>query len=174
MSFKEKILNAAEDLVTLEVATLTNKSSDALSLSPDLTPAQQTQLDASNKAVDDAKKELLKEIKSNESDRKKKRQAIRSAKDVLKEAEKQLGEVQKALGIYDPKDIFSKIKANLSEAELVAYSRFELEGDSINFITDKEDLKELADSHKDMVAASQEARKAIFESARKMIGNITG
>ena len=61
-------------------------------------------------------------------------------------------------------DIFADVKANLNKSNLVGYSRFELEGDAVNFINQDEGLASLVEEHKAMVSAAQEARKTFFET----------
>lgn len=157
----EFLKDLAEDLVTLEVATLTNKEDAPINLVTTLEPAQTADLEETKGKVDAAKNKLITAIKAGD------RTKIRAAKKVVRAREKDLNELEKALGVYDPKDIFSKIKAGLVQADVVAYSRFELEGDSINFITSQESLQGLAEKHKDMVAAAQESRKTLFDTVLK-------
>ena len=166
MDIKEFIGNAVEDLITLEVATITN-ATDQFTLTTKLTDAQKKKLKEYEDKVDAARTALISEIDKDVPNEKKKdkRQRIRGAKDVLKEAEKQLSEVQKGLGVNDPKDIFGTIRTKLTDGNLVAYSRYELEGDSINFVNSNPAVQELTQLHKEMVASSQEARKALFQSA---------
>lgn len=179
MSVKDFLLDAVEDLVTLEVATLTNKEDKPLNLDKNIpkdktSEEYKTYYDSQEK-VKTKRTELLKVIENKTNpvtDKKELRKKIREAKKTLKEAEKQFEEVNKALGIYDPKDIFSQIRSNLNKADLVAYSRFELEGDSVNFINSKENVKDLIPEHKSMVAASQEARKALFDTALNAIEKV--
>lgn len=160
MDFKEIL----EDLTTLEVATLTNHIATSLEIHTEpAEPAANSDLGIAIKGVEDMRKALLAQLKKNPTVR----SDIREAKRNLRIAEKQLEETQKALGIYDPKDLFSKIRAALPTANLVAYSRFELEGDSTNFINSHPDVQGLVGLHHHMVAASQEARKALFDAALK-------
>ncbi len=58
-----------------------------------------------------------------------------------------------------------------SELKLVAYSRFEIDSDASNIVSDTltEDDKVLVEVHKEMVTAAQEARKAMFEFAKSLI-----
>lgn len=156
--------NLVEDLITLEVATLTSTISDSFSLKDDETKYQNQNYIDANTACETAKTDLLSEIGKPDNNQK-----IRVAKRKLKQAQKNLELVKEALGIYDPKDIFSKVRAKLSDAQLVAYSRFELEGDSINFINNNSDFAALNNQHKEFVAASQEARKALFDTVSKFI-----
>ena len=161
MNFKEIL----EDLTTLEVATLTthlNEESLTLDKEPE-NPAEDSDLGIAKKKVKSFRVKLLAELKKTNPER----SDIRKAKRALREAEKQLDETRKALGIYDPKDLFSKIRAALPSANLVAYSRFELEGDSTNFINNNSEVSGLVGMHHHMVAASQEARKALFDAALK-------
>lgn len=61
-------------------------------------------------------------------------------------------------------DIFNDVKASLNQSNLVGYSRFELDGDSVNFINQDEGFASLVEEHKVMVSAAQEARKTFFEA----------
>lgn len=67
------------------------------------------------------------------------------------------------------KDVFTKIRAKLSEAELVAYTKFEMDGDSVNFITQKNDLAVLVSKHSELVNSSLETRKALFTSIYNVV-----
>lgn len=175
-NFNQWISDFTDDLSSLEVATLTNITdiTEPLDLNKKLTKAaDKTALEKAKLRVDNARTKLLEEIgidddvSGEEVPRSKRRAAIRKAKTVLREAERQLKETQKALGIYDPKDLFAKIRVALPTADLVAYSRFELEGDSMNFINSNPAVEQLVNKHHHMVAASQEARKALFDLALK-------
>lgn len=64
----------------------------------------------------------------------------------------------------ETKDIFKSVKASLNQSKLVGYSKFELDGDSVNFVNQDEELASLVEEHKVMVSAAQEARKTLFES----------
>ncbi len=178
-NFNQWISEITDDLSSLEVATLTKLTgrTGSLSLVEKPTSDQQDTLDDAKAKVKAEQDNLLavlaKPIPENltkqkeREEKKKKRGEIRDAKGVLREAERQLKETEKALGVYDPKDLFSKIRAALPDAHLVAYSRFELEGDSMNFINSNPDVQSLVNSHHHIVAASQEARKALFDIALK-------
>ena len=168
MELKSWINGILEDLSSLEVATLTTSVKPLDLNDKKLSKAQDEDLKAANVNVENARKALLDAIKSTE-EKKKKRDKIRTAKDELREAKKQLDETRQALGLYDPKDLFSKIRAELPQADLVAYSRFELEGDSTNYINNNPAVESLVDKHDTMVAASQEARKAIFDTALRLL-----
>lgn len=178
-NFNQWISEITDDLSSLEVATLTKLTgrTGSLPLMEEPTPDQQRTLDDAKAKVKGEQDNLLavlaKSIPENltkqkeREAKKKKRDDIRDAKKVLREAERQLKETEKALGVYDPKDLFSKIRAALPDAHLVAYSRFELEGDSMNFINSNPAVEQLVNKHHHMVAASQEARKALFDVALK-------
>jgi hypothetical protein len=101
MALKEKLAAAIEDLTTLEVVTLTNKTN---------TPINMNQ---------------------------------------------------------DTAGIFKAVKESLNQSNLVGYSRFELDGDSVNFVSQDESLASLVEEHKVMVSAAQEARKTLFDSVFK-------
>lgn len=159
LDFLEEVV---EDLLALEVATLTNPTNAPIPLKRELTDDEKAKLSAAEQNVATLRATLIQLI-SSEADRKE----IRKARKAVRLAKNALNELKDALGVYNPKDIFSAIQSNLTEAELVAYSRFEIEGDSVNFVNNKESLKDIVASHKDMVAASQEARKALFDTVGK-------
>jgi len=98
MALKEKLATAIEDLSTLEVVTLTNKTNTSVNMNQETTK------------------------------------------------------------------IFDAVKASLNQSNLVGYSRFELDGDSVNFVSQDESLADLVEEHKVMVSAAQEARKTLFDS----------
>ncbi|GAB5528076.1 MAG: hypothetical protein Roseis2KO_59480 [Roseivirga sp.] len=166
MAVLDFLKEAAEDLLALEVATLTNPTSAPIPLKKPLPDGGQAKLDAANAKVDSARDALVQLISNNGE-----RSEIRAARKALRIAKKELSELEEALGVYNPKDIFSAIQTNLDNGELVAYSRLEIEGDSVNFVNNKESLKDIVASHKDMVAASQEARKALFDAVAKLFPN---
>jgi hypothetical protein len=62
------------------------------------------------------------------------------------------------------KDIFTAVKGSLKQANLVGYSKFELDGDAINFINQDDSLSGLVDEHKIMVSAAQESRATLFDA----------
>ncbi|GEM_PF-4088438 len=163
MAVLDFLKDAAEDLLALEVATLTNPTDDPIPLKRELTDDEKTKLSNAEGVVTTNQATLVQKISSNAD-----RSEIRDARKALRQAKKALSELKDALGVYNPKDIFSSIQSNLTSAELVAYSRFEIEGDSVNFVNNKESLKDIVASHKDMVAASQEARKALFDTVAKL------
>jgi len=71
------------------------------------------------------------------------------------------------------KEIFNVIKQSLKESgELVGYTRFELDGDTINFVSDQttQETVFLLEGHKSMVAAAQESRAGLA----RFIGNVAG
>lgn len=68
-------------------------------------------------------------------------------------------------------DIFSAVKASLTQSNLVGYSKFELDGDSVNFVNQDAALASLVEEHEVMVTAAQEARKALFDSVFNAISS---
>ncbi len=171
MAVLDFLKDVVEDLVTLEVATLTNPSDKPIPLKRGLSDAEKAQLETAEAALTTAREELIKQIETSEdpADDKKRRKEIRAAKKVVKERKKSLEELKDALGIFDPKDIFSHIRGRLTSAELVAYSRFELEGDSVSYVNNKQALQGIVASHKELVTASQQARKTLFETVGKFV-----
>lgn len=158
----------AEDLTSLEVATFTNKANTDITINgEDLTPAQKTTVEQAKQKLTTAQTELLTAYEGGQKD------IIKNKKQAVKQAEKNLSGIEDALGIYDPKDIFSRTRATIStdnNSVLVAYSRFEIEGDSLNFISNNERTKDLTTNHKEMVAAAQESRQALFDTVLKLAG----
>lgn len=69
------------------------------------------------------------------------------------------------------KDVFKKIKDGLTTSTLVGYSRFEVEGDAMNYINSDlgEDKKYLIDAHNAMVEGAQKSRKDFFDFVLKVI-----
>ncbi len=168
MSVKQRIEEAVEDLLSLEVATLTNDAGQALPLKRTLLDNEVGREQTAYDQVEKERAAVLESIKAGKTT-KEDREATRAAKKALREAKTQYSEVCDALGIYDPKEIFKEIRSNLNEGVLVAYSRFEFEGDSVNFVNNDESVSSLVSEHQNMVAASQESRKALFESAIKLL-----
>lgn len=185
MSFKSLILEVTEDLSSLEVATLTTRTGP-LDLSVEISPDEEKKIEDAEERVKNARMELLEVLDTDELvsvtdtedaldtgeeeplTKKQRKKKIRNRKRSLREAQKQLDETKKAIGIYSPKDLFSKIRSKLPSANLVAYSRFELEGDSTNFINSDPDVLGLVARHDYMVAASHEARKSLFTTVLRL------
>lgn len=71
----------------------------------------------------------------------------------------------------DGKEVFTTIKNSLTTSTLVGYSRFELEGDAMNYLnTDLgPDRKYLLDGHNAMVEGAQKSRKDFFEFVLKVV-----
>ena len=171
MATLDFLKDIVEDLATLEVVTLTNPAGETLDLDiPD--EKADPDIKAIVAKIDTERDELIKVINSTESeaDKKKERKTnIKNQRKVIKELDKELEQMREVKGIYKASEIFKVVKSKLTGGQLVAYSRFELEGDSISFITDDEQLSALTESHKDLVTASQEARKALFETVGKYV-----
>ncbi|SHI44533.1 hypothetical protein [Aquimarina spongiae] len=72
----------------------------------------------------------------------------------------------------DPGDVFDTIKSGLTSSTLVGYSRFEVEGDAMNYVNSDlgEDKKYLIDGHNSMVEGAQKSRKDFFEFVLKVLG----
>ncbi|MFY0601655.1 MAG: hypothetical protein JXR03_18420 [Cyclobacteriaceae bacterium] len=168
MSLAEKVKKIANDLATLEVATLTKVGSN-LSLEKELKDAEKAELDRLTEAINTAHQELkdLREAEPPAS-----QTDIDSAIDNLNNAQKELREKQESFGVFNPKDTFGIIKSQLVNTDLVAYSRFELEGDSLNYISSNENLQGLVDQHKNMVEAAQASRTAFFDTVGRAINKL--
>ena len=69
-------------------------------------------------------------------------------------------------------DIFTAIRAKLNQSDLVAYTRFELDGDAVNFINNKEEMATLVEEHSIFVDSALETRKALFDTVLNTIKNI--
>lgn len=69
------------------------------------------------------------------------------------------------------KQLFANIRTQLNNSLLVGYSRFELEGDSINFVNSDlgPDKKYLIDGHNSLVEGAQKSRKDFFDFVLKAI-----
>lgn len=65
----------------------------------------------------------------------------------------------------EQKNVFEQIRSNLTTSTLVAYSRYEVEGDAMNYTNADlgEDKKYLLDAHNAMVIGAQQSRKDFFE-----------
>ncbi len=170
MAVLDFLKDIVEDLATLEVVTLTNPAGGPLDLG---IPDEKADPDIQEivAKIDAEREELIKLIKSTSDAAKKKERKtnIKNKRKVIKELDNELNQMREAKGIYKASEIIKKVRANLTDGQLVAYSRFELEGDSVSFITDDEQLSALTESHKDLVAASQEARKALFETVGNFV-----
>ena len=70
------------------------------------------------------------------------------------------------------KAVFDTIKNSLTTSTLVGYSRFELEGDAMNYVNDAlgADKKYLIDGHNAMVEGAQKSRKDFFDFVLKVLG----
>lgn len=68
-------------------------------------------------------------------------------------------------------EVFKIIKSSLTTATLVGYSRFEVEGDAMNYTNSDlgEDKKYLLEAHNSMVEGAQKSRKDFFEFVLKVI-----
>jgi hypothetical protein len=62
------------------------------------------------------------------------------------------------------KEVFTAIRNSLTQSELVAYTRFELDGDAVNFISGDTANAPLIDKHTLLVTSALATRKALFES----------
>lgn len=69
-------------------------------------------------------------------------------------------------------DIFTAIRANLNQSKLVAYTKFELDGDAVNFINSNEELVPLVEKHAALVSSALETRKTLFESVYQAVKNL--
>ncbi|WP_186757766.1 hypothetical protein [Echinicola salinicaeni] len=77
-------------------------------------------------------------------------------------------------GEYNSNKLFETIRKGLPTAILVGYSRFEVEGDTINYLNSElgEGKKYLTDGHNTLVEGAQRTRKDFFEFVLKAIKDI--
>ncbi len=69
-------------------------------------------------------------------------------------------------------DIFTAIRQNLAQADLVAYTRFDLGGDAVSYVSKSEDGAALADKHALMVESALETRKALFSTIIQVVKDL--
>ena len=69
------------------------------------------------------------------------------------------------------KKVFETIRGALTTSTLVAYSRFEVEGDAMNYTNSDlgEPKKYLIEAHNSMVDGAQKSRKDFFEFVLKVV-----
>lgn len=70
------------------------------------------------------------------------------------------------------KKVFKAIEEALTKGTLVGYSKFEVDGDTLNFINDTlgEDKKYLVEGHAALVEGAQKSRKDFFDFVIKVLG----
>jgi hypothetical protein len=68
-------------------------------------------------------------------------------------------------------EVFKTIKEKLTTSTLVAYSRFEIDGDAMNYINSDlgADKKYLIDGHNSMVEGAQKSRKDFIDFVLKVL-----
>jgi len=160
------VKDAIQDLATLEVATLTNSAGVSLGVEELSVDQKKAKKEADSKVVK-AIDNLVIAVSLPEStvaEKETKETKVAEARKVYKEVTRIKRDVYDAIGAYNPGKIFPKIKESLNDASVVAYSRFELDGDSINFISNNESHKNLIMQHKEFVSASKESRKELFDT----------
>lgn len=71
----------------------------------------------------------------------------------------------------NPSAVFETIKSKLTTSTLVGYSRFEIEGDAMNYTNSDlgEGKKYLLDAHNSMVEGAQKSRKDFFDFVLNVI-----
>ncbi|WP_430817079.1 hypothetical protein [Carboxylicivirga sp. RSCT41] len=69
-------------------------------------------------------------------------------------------------------EIFAKIRKNLGQADLVAYTKFELDGDAVNFVNKGDEVTALVDEHALMVKSALETRKTLFDTIFEAVGHL--
>ena len=159
----QRLINVAKDVTTLEVATTT--STAGVTLVPDLSEEQKTQLETARQNLLQ-KRTALSQVQSSDE------AAYQAAKAAVQDADTQLSDLQDAFGAFDPSNTFARILAQLgnsSAVNLVAYSRFELDGDAVNYISNDDAYQSLVKSHADLVASSQASRTALFNFVKDVV-----
>lgn len=75
---------------------------------------------------------------------------------------------------FKSKDLFKIIRTALTKSDLVGYSRFEIEGDTLNYLNSDlgEGKKYLTDGHNTLVEGAQKTRKDFFEFVLKAVKDI--
>jgi len=75
---------------------------------------------------------------------------------------------------FTSNEVFRIIREGLTTSDLVGYSRFEIEGDTINYLNSDlgEGKKYLTDNHNTLVEGAQRTRKDLFEFVLKAIKDI--
>lgn len=70
------------------------------------------------------------------------------------------------------RDLFDGIRSKLTTSTLVGYSRFEVEGDAMNYTNSDlgEDKKYLLENHTALVESGQKTRKDLFQFFLGVIG----
>ncbi len=70
------------------------------------------------------------------------------------------------------KKVFKIIEEGLTNGTLVGYSKYEVDGDTINFMNDTlgEDKKYLVEGHAALVEGAQKSRKDFFDFVVKVLG----
>ncbi|WP_282016433.1 hypothetical protein [Marinifilum flexuosum] len=70
------------------------------------------------------------------------------------------------------KNVFEAIRKNITQSDLVAYTRFELDGDAVNFVNNKEELTALVEDHSILVESALETRKTLFNTVVSTVKNV--
>ena len=72
----------------------------------------------------------------------------------------------------DPKNVFESVRNSLTSATLVGYSRFEIDGDAMNYTNNNLGAKEaeLVQAHKDLVVEARKSQKDMFDFALTVVG----
>jgi hypothetical protein len=68
--------------------------------------------------------------------------------------------------------VFEAIRSNLAQSDLVAYTRFELDGDAVNFVNNKEEFTTLVEDHSILVESALETRKTLFNTIYKTLKDV--
>ena len=88
------------------------------------------------------------------------------------------GSISLTDGAADPKlstagNVLKKIRGSLVNADLAAYTVFEMDGDSINFISQDVKMADLVKQHTELVKTALESRKAFFTSIVSTVETLT-
>jgi hypothetical protein len=76
------------------------------------------------------------------------------------------------LGQLDATNVFETVRASMKDATLVGYSRFEIDGDAMNYTNNNLGAKEkeLVAAHKQLVTEAKDSQKDFFNFALNIVG----
>lgn len=162
MSFTNIIKEAIEDITSLEVATLHGNDIPLDSGIDQKVKAEiEKKITAQRETVNASRTAWLNEEDRSEG-RKKKRE--------FRAARRRLNELESELLAVSPADIFGKIQNALGQAATAGYSKYEVNGDSVNFLNSSlgDDGQFLLDAHKQNIETAQAARQRLIDTATQL------
>lgn len=163
MSFINIIQEAAEEITDLEVATLHGGDIVLDSAIDAAAKAEiEQKIDEQRKKVDATRSAWL--AAEERADARKKKREFRAAR-------RRLNELESELLAVSPADIFGKIQNALGKAATAGYSKFQANGDSVNFLNSTlgEEAQFLLDAHKQNVETAQAARQRLIDTATDLV-----